>query len=335
MRALREFRENKPDFYPDQAVYAAFASAEFGLVFEDLDGGSGLLFRVSSNTRSMHFGAGRCCWYPQNNATAATLASDKYFASRILEQAGVPTLGGEYFFLRAKHRALRPRGHEREDAFAYFRKLNCAAFVKPLTGSRGDFAQVVHSETALEQYLVGVVEHYDAILMQPVASGLEYRIFVLDREIVYSARKLPPALVGDGAQDLRDLLSRHNALLTAKGLSPIDPSAIPEASLETVLPSGETLDIGGRANLSAGGRMVLETPDSHAALAMAGRAVQALGLRAAAIDLFVDADNVKGAIRIIEVNSNPSIRLLEETQRPDLILKIWRHTFAAGGLLNV
>jgi hypothetical protein len=333
MLILREFRQGKPDFYPDQAVYAAFASAEFGLVFEDLDGGTGLLFRVSSKTRSMHFGAGRCSWYPQNNATAATLASDKYFANKILEQAGVPTLGGEYFFLRARHRALRPAGHEREDAFAYFRKLNSAAFVKPLAGSRGDFAQAVHSEAALDNYLLRVAEHYDAVLMQPVASGLEYRLFLLDGEIVYSVRKLAPALVGDGARDLRDLLAGHNALLKAKGLSPIDPAAISEASFDVVLPPGVTYAIAGRTNLSAGGRMAFETPGSRAVLAMATRTVQALGLRAAAVDLFVDADGEKNAIRIIEVNSNPSIRLLEDLDRPDLILKIWRHTFAAGGLL--
>jgi hypothetical protein len=35
------------------------------------------------------------------------------------------------------------------------------------------------------------------------------------------------------------------------------------------------------------------------------------------------------------VNSNPSIRLLEESGRDDLILKIWRHTFSAVGLLDV
>jgi hypothetical protein len=335
MQTLREFREGKPDFYPDQAVYAAFASAELGLAFEDLDGGTGLLFRISSRTQSMHFGAGRCSWYPQNNATASSLASDKYFANRILGQAGVSTLGGEYFFLRTKHRALRPKGHEREDAFGYFRKLDSLAFVKPLTGSRGDFAQVVRDEAALERYLVGVGEHYDAVLMQPVASGLEYRIFLLDGEIVYSARKFPATLVGDGARDLRDLLAGHNALLKARGLSPIDPAAIFGSSLDLVLPAGASFEISGRTNLSAGGRMAFETPSSRAALMMAKRAVQALRLRAAAVDLFVDADDDKDAIRIIEVNSNPSIRLLEELERPDLILKIWRHAFAAGRLLDV
>ena len=62
-----------------------------------------------SAAKSIHFGAGRCSWYPQNNATASSLASDKYFTNRILESAGVPTLGGEYFFLHDRHRALRRR----------------------------------------------------------------------------------------------------------------------------------------------------------------------------------------------------------------------------------
>ena len=94
-----------------------------GSHFRDLDGGSGLIFSVASRDRLLHFGAGRCSWYPQNNATASTLASDKYFTSRILREAGVPALGGEYFFLHERYRAHRPAGHERSDAIDYFRRL--------------------------------------------------------------------------------------------------------------------------------------------------------------------------------------------------------------------
>ena len=129
-----------------------------GWHFRDLDGGSGLLFSVASRDRLLHFGAGRCSWYPQNSATASTLASDKHFASRILREAGVPALGGEYFFLHDRHRAHRPAGHERSDAIDCFRRLGGAAFVKPLTGSRGDFAQAVHGEAALVRYLDEVDE---------------------------------------------------------------------------------------------------------------------------------------------------------------------------------
>src|ERR1700723_2808003 len=103
MRNFREFRAGKPAFYSDQAVYAAFACAELGLDFESIDGGSGLVFRAASTSGSVYFGAGRCSWYPQNNATAATLTSDKVFTSRILERAGIAALGGDYFFLHERH----------------------------------------------------------------------------------------------------------------------------------------------------------------------------------------------------------------------------------------
>jgi hypothetical protein len=50
--------------------------------------------------------------------------------------------------------------------------------------------------------------------------------------------------------------------------------------------------------------------------------------------MFTDIEGDVEAIRVIEVNSNPAIRLLEESDRGDLILKIWRHTFSATGLVD-
>jgi hypothetical protein len=49
--------------------------------------------------------------------------------------------------------------------------------------------------------------------------------------------------------------------------------------------------------------------------------------------MFTDIGGNPDAMRVIEVNANPSIRLLEDSGRSDLILKIWRHTFSAAGLL--
>jgi D-alanine-D-alanine ligase-like ATP-grasp enzyme len=335
MRSLGEFRSGKPGSYPDQSIYAEYACSEFGLTFQEINGGTGLAFSVASKTNRIHFGAGRCSWYPQNNATASTLASDKYFTRLILEGAGVPTLGGEYFFLHDRHRAHRPAGHEREDASEYFRKLGATAFVKPLLGSRGDFAQVVDDEAALVQYLDEVSRFYDSILIQPIASGIEYRAFLLDDEIVYTARKYPPFVVGDGMRSIRDLLIAHNMALQARGLSPASVTDDRNTSLDAVLAMGDRWEIPGRRNLSAGGTMVLAAPGSDAAMTLARRAAQTLGLRVAAVDLFTDIGGDPDAIRVIEVNANPSIRLLEESSRSDLILKIWHHTFSAMGLVGV
>lgn len=333
MRRPSESRTGKPGFYPDQSIYAEYACAEFGLAFRDLDGGTGLIFSVGSKSKTVHFGAGRCSWYPQNSATASTLASDKYFASRILETAGVATLGGEYFFLHDRHRAHRPGGHEREDARRYLKRLGGTAFVKPLTGSRGDFAQAIADEISLIRYLDQVALYYDAILMQPVVSGLEFRVLLLDDEVLYSARKHPPFVLGDGLRSIRDLLAAHNEALRSRGLSPASVIEGHDSSLGTILPKGERREIPGRMNLSAGGTMVLESPHSDAAFALARKAAQALGLRVAAVDLFTGIDGDAAAMQVIEVNANPSIRLLEDSDRGDLILKIWRHTFSAVGLL--
>ena len=106
-----------------------------------------------------------------------------------------------------------------------------------------------------------------------------------------------------------------------------------DTSFDVVLPKGERWDIPGRMNLSAGGTTVLEAPRSDAALTQARKAVRALGLRVAAVDMFTDIGGDPDAIRVIEVNSNPSIRLLEQSERSDLILKIWHRTFSAMGLL--
>src|ERR1700736_5293865 len=286
MRNLREFRSGKPSSYPDQSVYAEYACSEFGLAFCDIGGGSGLVVSVASATKSIHFGAGRCSWYPQNSATASMLASDKYFTNKILERAGVPTLGGEYFFLHPRHRAHRPAGHEREDAIEYLRSLGGMAFVKPLQGSRGDFAQAVHGEASLVRYLGEVSQNYDAILMQPAVSGIEYRIFLLVDEIIYSARKYPPFVLGDGISPVRNLLIAHNAALESRGLSPASVTEVRDASLDAVLPRGQRWDIPGRMNLSAGGTMVLEAPRADAAFTLARKAARALGLRVAAVDMF-------------------------------------------------
>jgi hypothetical protein len=334
MQDLQDIRSGKSDSYPDQSVYAEYACAAFGLKFADIDGGTGLVFSVASPGKSLHFGAGRCTWYPQNNATAATLASDKYFTNRILQDAGIPTLGGQYFFLHDRHRAHRPAGHERADALDYFGKLG-TAFVKPLLGSRGDFAQALQGEAALAGYMQDVSAYYDAILIQPVVSGLEYRVFLLDDEIVYSAVKSPPFVLGDGVRPIRDLLAAHNAALQSRGLSPATLTMDRDTSLDSVLAKGERWDMPGRMNLSAGGTMVLEAPRSEALLTLAKKAARVLGLGVAAVDLFTDIGGDPQAMAVIEVNSNPSIRLLEQSGRSDLILKIWHHTFTAMGLLGV
>lgn len=336
MPTLQDFRQSKPVFYPDQAVHAEFACAHFGLSFTSLDGNTGLLFRVATATANHCFGGGRCSAFPQNDATAASLASDKYFTQRILEQAGISTLSGQYFFLHARHRAHRPPGHERADAMAYFASRDYRAFAKPLHGSRGDFARQLIGSDALVGYMDEVVQFYDSILLQPIVGGDEYRIFLLDGDELFTVRKFAPVLTGDGLHSLRELLAAHDRDLRAHGLSPTGVPLDDLADADSIFPMGRCYQLPGRMNRSAGGTMAFARPHHHdAAVTLARQAAQALGLRAAAIDLFTNIDGDPAAMAVIEINANPSIRFLEDSGRDDLILAIWRHTFMSIGLLHV
>jgi D-alanine-D-alanine ligase-like ATP-grasp enzyme len=152
--------------------------------------------------------------------------------------------------------------------------------------------------------------------------------------VLYAARKHPPFMLGDGEHSIRDLLIAHNAALQARGLSPASMREDSETSLDRVLAKGERWSLPGRMNLSAGGTMSLETALPLAAATAARTAACALGLRVAAVDVFTNIAGVTDATAVIEVNSNPAIRVLEECERPDLILKLWHHTFSALGLLT-
>ena len=155
------------------------------------------------------------------------------------------------------------------DAIACFETLGGSAFVKPLTGSRGDFAQAIHGEAALVRYLDEVTKYYDAVLIQPIVEGIEYRVFLLDDDALYCARKYPPSVTGDGVHSFRELLAAHNDALRARGLS---PASMPEdPSLDAVPAKGERRDIPGRMNLSAGGTMVMADPPSGQAVTLARR----------------------------------------------------------------
>ena len=93
--------------------------------------------------------------------------------------------------------------------------------------------------------------------MQPIVEGVEYRVFLLDDDALYCARKYPPFVSGDGVRSLRELLAVHNDALRARGLS---PASMPEdPSLDAVPAKGERRDIPGRMNLSAGGTMLWRT----------------------------------------------------------------------------
>jgi glutathione synthase/RimK-type ligase-like ATP-grasp enzyme len=311
--------------YPEQALYVSRVCAQLGLTFTDLNDRNGYLFSVSDGVHRFVSGAGAICSYPLNSASAYAVSRDKAHTAAALKASGVPAIRGELYFLTDHFAALRPAGHEVDDAVAAFAAHGKPMFCKPNKGARGDFAEIVASVDAFRAYIERVRTRYDAILLQPVIDGDEYRVFCIDGQPVFVTAKAGFTLAGDGVRTLGTLLRDQNDALVAVGISPFDANLLP-GDADRVPSSGETVALPGRRNLSAGGGIAGFSTDVPAPLAeIACRATDALGLRVSGVDIFdVSPMRDLSNLTVIEVNGNPSIASLSRIGRDDLVDRIWR-----------
>ncbi len=310
--------------YPEQALYVSRVCTQLGLTFTDLNDGNGYLFSVSDGARRFVSGAGAICSYPLNSASAYAVSRDKAHTAAALNAAGVPTIPGALYFVTSHFAALRPAGHEASDAIAAFAAYGRPMFCKPNMGARGDFAEIVGWVEGFRAYIERVRDRYDAILLQPVIDGDEYRVFCIDGQPVFVTAKGGFTLTGDGVRTLGALLREQNAMLVAAGISPFDETVLPGAARVPV--NGEIVALPGRRNLSAGGGIAGFSTDVPRALAdIASRAAEAVGLRVSGVDIFdVSPARDLSDLTVIEVNGNPSIASLSRIGRDDLVDRIWQ-----------
>ena len=312
---------------PDPARYAMDAAAAIGADYTDLDQGGGYLFRVSKNGRSIVAGAGGISSFPVNSATAFTLSRDKAHTKSVLRSAGLPVIDGGLFFAHRLRAGLRSPGREIDDARAFAARLGYPVFAKPNHGSRGNFAEIISDDAALQDYAKRVAVEFESFLIEPVMRGSEHRVLIHDSAVVFHAMKQAPALVGDGHRTAQTLLSQLNSELAGTGVSPWPVSVLNVAGREpsSIPAKGQRVLLPGRRNLSAVGEIESFSDTAPPVLAtLATKAVAELGLRIGAVDIFdLSPASDLSQLVIIEVNGNPGLKTLEAAGRSDLIRKIW------------
>jgi cyanophycin synthetase len=320
--------------YPDQTRFVARACAKLGYEFRDLDDGNGYLFSVSNGDERLVSGAGWICVYPINSAPSYEVSRDKHHTSKLLVEAAVPTIDGELYFTNDYHVRLRPAGREFSDALQSLEQRAFPVFCKPNAGSRGDFAEIVNSIGEFERYIDRVKRRYDAILIQDVIEGDEYRVFCVDDRVYFSAKRSDHRICGDGASDLRALVRTESLNLVGEGVSGVDVESTLRLLEEMyglapdrIVPLGEYVTLPGRRNISAGGAVEVLATQAPAELAeIALRACRAVGVRVGGVDVFDRSPRRDlSDLVVIEVNGNPAISSLSKMGRDELIDDIWSH----------
>jgi glutathione synthase/RimK-type ligase-like ATP-grasp enzyme len=312
------------------ARYAARAALACGYAFRSLDGDDGYLFEVRDGERRAVFAAGAGTPYALNDARAASIARDKAFCADVLREAGVPVLPGVKFFVTDRWADVRSPGRERADAIAYAATATYPLFCKPLSASNGLFAEVIDSAEEFGDYLARLPPEHFAILMQPYVRAPEYRVFVLNEQVLFSYIKTSPSVRGDGKRTLAELVAAKPREADATPLKPRGRDQLGQRVMAGDIPRlNECVILEGPANRAAGGGAGYVQDGAPPALGkIALDATAAVGLSLAAVDLF---DRVsEGGPTVIEVNSNPMIATLEDHQRWHLIIEIWRTNIEAA-----
>jgi cyanophycin synthetase len=244
---------------------------------------------------------------------AVETASDKELTIKLLGDVGVPV---------PRHRRVRSA----DEAAAAAEALGFPLVVKPLDVSHGrgvslNLASVAEVVAAFEV----AYEYASSVLVETYLHGRDYRVLVINYEVVAVAERVPAHVVGDGEHTIAELVEivnrdprrgfGHEKVLTKIRVTHQSELLLQRAgySMETVLPAGERFFLAATANLSTGGTAIDRTNEiNYETREIARRAALVVGLDVAGIDIITP--DIAQPLRevgggIVEVNAGPGFRM--------------------------
>lgn len=253
-----------------------------------------------------------------NSLGASEIARDKDFAQHFLGRMGYPTIPGKAFFSRRWNKVLKTdNGPDR--AYEYAQSIGFPVVVKPNSKSQG--ADVARVSTHQEFFAaVRRIEQHDRVfLVQELVTGNDYRIVVLDDEVISAYQRLPLSVTGNGTSTVRELLEEKQRYFNRVGRDTQIESDDPRITIElkrrrltreSVIPRDTQIRLLTNANLSTGGDAVEATDTMHPAWReLACRIARDMNLRYVGVDVMVNGTLAEppSDYVIIEVNAAPGL----------------------------
>ena len=275
------------------------------------------------------------------SAIAVEIADEKTRVKTHLKKAGIPV----------------PNGHvvtTLEEALAAFNEINAAVVVKPDVGNHGNGSTINVIDTdQLEMAFYAAKAFYPDVIVEEYVHGGDFRLLVINGEMVAAARREPAHIIGDGKSSINNLIQKvnsdplrgfgHEKVLTQIEIDEMTERllALRGLSLDSRPEKGEKVYLKATANLSQGGTATDVTDEVNPEIRrMAERAARIIGLDCVGVDalardisLPLDASGLK----VVEVNAAPGFRMhLEPTNgRPRNVSKQMVDMLFPGGYARI
>jgi len=251
----------------------------------------------------------------QTSNIAVDIASNKELTNRLLQEVGIPV-----------PRSMTVR--TADDAVAAARRIGFPVVVKPLDGNhgRGVCLDLKDENEVRQMFPVAYREsRAGAVVVESYITGRDYRILVINNQVVAVAERVPAHVTGDGVHTVRELVDITNAdprrgvghekvltriTIDAQTMETLERQGI---GLDDVPAEGQVVWLKQTGNMSTGGTSIDRTDDIHPENAeLARQAAMVVGLDIAGIDFI--APDISASVRqtggaIVEVNAGPGFRM--------------------------
>ena len=153
-----------------------------------------------------------------NTSGATEIALDKGYSSYFMDRMGYPVPKGETFFSE-EYAELFKSAKSIDAACEYASRLIYPVIVKPNSGREGRGVVRAYNEKELREGIAQIVERNSIFLVQEVVRGTDYRICILDDEVVLAYARSPLSVTGDGDSTIEELLTEKQNIAEARGRS--------------------------------------------------------------------------------------------------------------------
>lgn len=258
-----------------------------------------------------------------NGLGSTEIAVDKGYAAYFLKQAGHNIIPGKTFYSPNFAKAIKSQDSI-ESAYKYAKTtIGFPVVLKPNSSTQGKLVCVAHDKRTFMQAARSICKMDRVFLVQPLIKGHDYRVVVLDGEVMSAYERLPLNVIGDGVSTIEELLDRKQKEYQARGRDTtinkedfrIDNRLKRhQMSRSTVLQANQSFALLDNRNLSTGGDavdVIDEIDPSYKDLAI--KIVRDMGLRYCGVDFMVQEDIRKpidptlNNYHVIEINAAPGI----------------------------
>lgn len=256
-----------------------------------------------------------------NTMGSSSVAKDKGYSKFFMAKKGYPVAPGDTVFSDDWARVVKSK---RNSGYAVnlAEKLRYPVIIKPNSKSQGTGVMVAWSNKELLASLKKVFKIDQVALLEKFLPGRDYRIVVLDGEVISAYERISLSVIGDGKNSIKKLLLLKQKEFIKNGRDTkikFSDSRIAEKlkhqgyALSSVLPQGVKIYLLDNANLSTGGDSTDVTHTMHKSYKkIAINLSHDMGLRVCGVDLMVTYGDIthdpkNSEYYVIEINSAPGL----------------------------